>query len=94
MTRLVLASSVALAGMLVAGAAMAQPWQYNSTIEAHAARTGDLYTTALNELYSQGFHRAHAMWLQGGMVHATALNAQGQPTTVTIDPGTGQVSFG
>jgi hypothetical protein len=88
MTRYVLASSVGLLGLLAAGSALAQtPWQ-------RTERVGDRYTTALNRLYSQGFHRVHGMWMQDGTVHAMTLNRQGQTTPANVDPGTGQISLG
>jgi len=102
MLKYALAGSAGLMSLMFAGSALAQsqwqdqpqPWQYNSQAQSRANETSHLYTEALNTLYSQGFHRVHAMSLEGGDIHAMALNSHDRAVPVTVDPGTGQISLG
>lgn len=69
-------------------------WQQNSAAERHAERIGDVYTNALNTLYSHGFHGVQHMTLMNGQVQATAISPNGVPRTVLLNPGTNQISLG
>jgi hypothetical protein len=103
MIKQAVATTLFAAGVLFAGAAMAQTypptnvapaWNYNTAAGYSTGSIGDTYTTALNDLYSHGFHGVHHLWMQNGMVNAAVVSPHGVQRSVTVNPGSGQISMG
>ena len=105
MMKYALATSMFMALALSAGGAAAQTpgyvapsstptWQYNGASGQRSKAIADTYTSALNDLYAHGFHRVHHLLMQGGLVYATAISPHDVQRTVTVDPGSGQISMG
>lgn len=105
MTRKILAGTMAIAGVLFAGTALAQTvssmptnktpvWHYNRAAEMHAKSIGNTYTAALNELYSHGFYDVHHMSMMNGKVEAAAVSPAGGQQTVVVNPWSGQIASG
>lgn len=106
MIKQTLVTTMFAAGVLFAGVAMAQTqayapttsssptWHYKTSAEYRTELIGDTYTSALNDLYSHGFHGVHHLWMRNGMVEATAISPYGVQRTVEVNPGSGQISMG
>jgi hypothetical protein len=105
MMKYALATTMFMALALSAGGAAAQTpgyvapsstptWQYNGASGQRSKAIADTYTRALNDLYAHGFHRVHHLLMQGGLVYATAISPHDVQRTVTVDPGSGQISMG
>lgn len=102
MIKHVLASSAFAAGMLLAGAAMANtPMPGQPATGMHAQQynhggepIGNLYTHALNTLYAHGLHGVHDLAMQNGVVHATGLTSRGRRVQVAVAPGSDRIEQG
>lgn len=105
MIKQLIAASAFSAGMLLAGAAMAQapnpgayqrPGDREGTPAWHqrGETAGDMYTHALNTLYAHGFHAVRHLSLQDGAVHAMAVTPNGRLRPVAVVPGTDRIEAG
>ena len=78
--------AVSAAGLLLAGASAA------CATTPRAA--GNVYTSALNTLYAQGWHDVSHMRISNGMVTATAMSPHDHQRNVTVNVGAGTISPG
>ena len=67
---------------------------YNDAAAQRTEWIGDTYTSALNDLYSHGFHGVHRLWMHDGMVGATAVTPHGNLRNVNVNSGSGLISLG
>ena len=56
--------------------------------------TGDKFTFALNDLYSNGFRDVHPLWMQNGAIGARAVTPYNTQRQVTIHLESGEITTG